>query len=81
MKKRVIDAVEDYLASCAHVIVEIELVESLLRPEKIEVSLRYVLKHANYGGAEISSSSSTQQKSRITLLQADDSWKVRGETT
>ena len=44
-----IDAVEDYLAKCAHVIVKIDLVESFLRPGNLEVSLRYVLKHANYG--------------------------------
>ena len=40
------DAVEDYLESCAQVIVDIEVVESLLRPENHEVFLRYVLKHA-----------------------------------
>ena len=37
---------EDYLESCVHVIVDIEVVERLLRPENLEVSLRYVLKHA-----------------------------------
>ena len=46
MKKRVIDEVEDYLEKCAHVRVKIDLVESLLRPENLEVSLWYVLKHA-----------------------------------
>ena len=51
--------------------VKIDLVESLLRPENFEVSLRYVLKHANYGAA-ISSSSSTRQRSRITSWQAED---------
>ena len=75
-----IAAVEDYLEKCAQVIVKIDLVESLLMPENLEVSSRNVLKHANYGVA-ISSSSSAQQKSRITSLQAeDDGWKVRGET-
>ena len=52
-KKRVIDAVEDYLEKCAQVIVKIDLVESLLRPENLEVSLRYVLKHATYVGSNI----------------------------
>ena len=46
-EKRVIDAVEDYVEKCAHIIVKIDLMESLLRPENLEVSLRYVLKHAN----------------------------------
>ena len=80
-EKRVIDAVEDYLEKCAQVIVKIDLVESLLRPENLEVSLRYVLKHSTCEEAAISSSSSTQQKSRITSLQAeDDGWKVREVT-
>ena len=52
-EKRVVDAVEDYLEKCAQVIVKIDLVESLLRPENLEVSLRNVLKHANYGGSNI----------------------------
>ena len=30
-----------------------DLVESLLMPGNLEVSLRYVLKHANYGGSNI----------------------------
>ena len=72
MKKRVIDAVEDYLEKCAQVKVKIDLVESLLRPENLEVSSRYVLKHANYREVAISSSSSTQQKCRITSLQAEE---------
>ena len=49
-KKRVMDAVED---KCAQVIVKIDLVESLLRPENLEVSSRSVLKHANCGGSNI----------------------------
>ena len=48
-----IDAVEDYLEKCAQVIVKIDLVESLLRPENLEVSSRYVLQHANYGSSNI----------------------------
>ena len=53
MKKRVTDAVEDYLEKCAQFTGKIDLVESLLRPENFEVSLRYVLMHANYGGSYI----------------------------
>ena len=33
--------------------VKIDFVESLLKPENLEVSLKYVLKHANYGGSNI----------------------------
>ena len=47
------DAVEDCLESCAHVIVDIEVVERLLRPENLEVSLRYVLKQATKRGSNI----------------------------
>ena len=46
-------AVEDYLESCAQVVVEIEVVERLLRPENLEVSLRYVLKHATCRSSNI----------------------------
>ena len=46
MEKKVIGAVEDYLESCAQVMVDNGVVERLLRPENLEVSLRYVLKHA-----------------------------------
>ena len=46
VEKRGIDAVEDYLESCAQVIVDIDVVERLRRPENLEVSMRYVLKHA-----------------------------------
>ena len=41
------------MEKCAHVIVNIDLVESLPKPENLEVSLRYVLKHANYGDSNI----------------------------
>ena len=80
MKKRVIDAVEDYLESCAQVIVEIELVESLLRPENLEVSFRYVLKHATSRSSNIFQLFSTSEKAESLLWQADDGWKVREET-
>ena len=74
------DAVGDYLESCAQVIVDIEVVESLLRPENLEDSLRYVLKHA-LEEAALFSSSSIHQKGRTTLWQAeDDGWRVMEET-
>ena len=77
--KRVIDAVEDYLESCAQVKVDIDVVERLLRPENFEVSLRYVLKHAAGRGSNIFHLFDT--KSRTTLSQTeDDGWKVREET-
>ena len=52
-EQRVMDAVEDCLERCAQVIVKINLVESLLRPEYLDVSLRYVLKHATHGGSNL----------------------------
>ena len=55
-------AVEDYLESCAQVIVDIEVVESFLRPENLEVSLRYVLKHATRRGSNILQLFDTSEK-------------------
>ena len=80
MENRVMDAVGDFLESCAQVIVDIEVVESLLRPENLEVSLTYVLKHA-LEEAALFSSSSIHQKGRTTLCQPEeDCWIVREET-
>ena len=80
IEKRVMDAVEDYLESCAQVKVDIEVVESLLRPENLEVSLRYVLKHATRRGSNIFQLFDTSE-SRTTLWQAEDvGWRVREET-
>ena len=53
IEKSVMDAVEDYLENCAQVKVDIEVVESLLKPENIEVSPRYVLKHSTRRGNNI----------------------------
>ena len=53
IEKGVMDAVEDYLEKCAQVIVKIDLVENLPRPENLEVSFWYVLKHASYEGSNI----------------------------
>ena len=47
-----IDAVEDYLDKCAQVTVDVDVVERLLRPENLEVCLRYVLKHATGRGSK-----------------------------
>ena len=43
-------AVEDYLESCVRIVVDIKVVDRLLGPENLEVSLKYVLKHATRGG-------------------------------
>ena len=62
VEKSVIDALEDYLESCAQVIVDIDVVERLLRPENFEVSLRYVLKHATGRGSNIFQLFDTSEK-------------------
>ena len=75
-KKGVLESVEDYLDNCAHVKVDSEVLESLLKPENQEVSLRYVLKCSTR--KTIFSGSSTHQRSRTTSWQAeDDGWKVK----
>ena len=56
------DAVEDYLESCAQIVVDVDVVERLLRPEKIEVSLRYVLKQATRRGTTIFQPFDTSEK-------------------
>ena len=68
---------EDYLENCAHVKVDMEVLESLLKPENLEVSLRYVQKYSSRCGSNFSSSS-THQRSRTTLWQVeDDGWRVK----
>ena len=44
-EKRVTEAVEDYLEHCVHVKVDLDVLESLMEPENLEVSLRCVLKY------------------------------------
>ena len=44
------------------IIVDIEVVERLPRPENLEFSLRYVSKHANYGGGNIFQFFNTTEK-------------------
>ena len=53
LRKRVMDTAEDYLEHCAQVKVDIEVVESLLKPENVEVSLRCTLKYSTRGGSNI----------------------------
>ena len=53
VEKRVTGAVEDYLESCAQVIVDVDVVERLLWPENLEVSQRYVLSHVTGGSSNI----------------------------
>ena len=60
--KKVVDAVEDQLESCAQVILDIEVVDSLLWPENLEVNLRYVLKHATRRGGNIFQLFDTSEK-------------------
>ena len=48
--------------SCAQVTVDIEVVERLLRPENLEVSLKYVLKHATREGSNIFQLFDTSEK-------------------
>ena len=47
------EAAEDYPDSCAHVKVEIEVLESLPKQENFQVSLRYILKCSTRGGSNI----------------------------
>ena len=64
---------------------EIELVESLLRTENLEVSLRYVLKHATYRGSNIFQLFDTSEKpnhfvaSRRRWLESQGSDDARQE--
>ena len=58
------DAMEDHLENYAQVIVDIELVERLLRPDNFEVSLRCVLKHSTGRGSNIFQLFDTSEKSR-----------------
>ena len=58
-----------------------DLLESLLRARNLEVSLRYVLKHANYGCSNVFQLFDTTEKAESPRCKAeDDGWKVRGET-
>ena len=71
---------EDYLESCVQVIADVDVVERLLRPESLEVSLRYVLKHATNRGSNIFKRFDISKKAEPLLWQAeDDGWKVREE--
>ena len=56
------EAVEDYLENCAHVKVDIEVLESLLKPENLEVSPRYVLKYSTRRGSNIFQLFDTSEK-------------------
>ena len=70
------EAVEDYPGTCAHVEVDFDTMESLLKPEKFEVSLRYVLKYATGRGSNIFQLFDTSEKpnhfvaSRIRWLES-----------
>ena len=68
------DAVEDYLESCAQVRVDIEVVESLQRSENLEVSLKYVLKHATGRGSNIFQLSDTSEKKPNHFVASRKRW-------
>ena len=61
-KKRVMEVAEDHLEKCANVQVDIEVLESLMEPENLEVSLRYVLKHASSSGSNVFQLFDTSEK-------------------
>ena len=50
------------------------------RPENLEVSVRYVLKHATGRGSNIFQLFDTTEKPITSLQARDDGWKVREET-
>ena len=56
------EVVEDYLQNCAHVTVDIEVLESLLKPENLEVTPRYVLKYSTRRGSNIFQLIDTSEK-------------------
>ena len=62
MENWVVAAMEDHLGSCAQVKVDFEVVESLLRPENLKVSPRYVLKHSARRGSNIFQLFDTSEK-------------------
>ena len=78
-EKRVMDAVEDYLESCTQVIVDSDVVERLLRPENLEVFLKYVLKHATGRGSNIFQLFDTAEKPNH-LVASRRRWKAIEET-
>ena len=62
VERRVMGAVENYLQNCAHVKVDIEALESLLKPENREISLRYILTYSTRGGSNIFQLFDTSEK-------------------
>ena len=55
------EAAEDYLEKCANMKVDIEVLERLMEPENLEITLRYTLKYSTRGGSNFSSSSTHQR--------------------
>ena len=53
MENRVMEAAEDYLENCANMNVDIEVLETLLKPENLEISPRYILKYSTSRGSKI----------------------------
>ena len=80
------DAAEEDLENCAPFKVYIEVVESLLRPENLEVSQRYVLKHSTRRDSNIFQLCDTSEKpnhfvaSRRRWLESQESDGARQES-
>ena len=62
VERRVMEAAEDYLESCANMKVDIEVLERLMEPENREISLRYIMKYSTRGGSNIFQLFDTSEK-------------------
>ena len=86
-KRRILEAVEDYLEDCAHLKVDIEVVkvdvevlDSLLKPENQEVSLsRYVLKYSTRRGSNMFQLSDTSEWPNHFVASRRRKWESEGE--
>ena len=56
------EAAEDYLENCANVKVGVEVLESLMEPENLEIFLWYILKNSTRGGSNIFQLFDTSEK-------------------
>ena len=74
------DAVEDCLENCAQVKVDIEVAESLLKRENLDVSLRYVLKHSMRGGSNIFQLFDTSEKPKHIVASRRRWLESQGKT-
>ena len=72
--RRVMEGAEDFLENCANMKVNIEVLERLIEPDNLEISLRYILKYSTRGGSNVFYSSSTHQRNRATSWQSEKRW-------